>query len=91
VALYRNDVIENCCGTYTPQGTLSQETKFSLSEITFTDSPRAHQWAVIRTALCGLHTLPNHSSSTNTNSIIPHIILTMSNSVALSPQANYTD
>jgi hypothetical protein len=62
VVLYRNAVIENCRATYTPQGTLSQETKFSLSNITFTDSQCAHQWAVIRTALCGLHTLPNPSS-----------------------------
>jgi hypothetical protein len=29
---------EQCGGMYTPQETLSQETKFSLSEITFSDS-----------------------------------------------------
>jgi hypothetical protein len=42
---------KQCGGTYIPEGTLSEETKFSLSEITFSDSQRAHQRAVMRMTL----------------------------------------
>jgi hypothetical protein len=34
---------KRCGGTYIPEGTLSDVTKFSLSEITFSDSQCAHQ------------------------------------------------